>query len=58
MDAENCWRCGATMEWRHGTWQCGNCKLKLGCCEGEAQTNCDQLPEAVTSQPDVAAASA
>jgi len=23
------------MEWRHGTWQCAKCRLKLGCCEGE-----------------------
>jgi hypothetical protein len=50
MDAENCWRCGATMEWRHGTWQCGNCKLKLGCCEGEAQTNCDAQPAAASTR--------
>jgi hypothetical protein len=27
-------RCSAEMEWRHGTWQCPGCKLKLGCCEG------------------------
>jgi len=31
---EKCLRCTAEMEWRHGTWQCPRCKLKLGCCEG------------------------
>jgi hypothetical protein len=39
--SETCWRCGADMEWRHGTWQCGRCTFKLGCCEGEPQTACD-----------------
>jgi hypothetical protein len=34
--AETCLRCGADMEWRHGTWQCPRCRLKLGCCEGDA----------------------
>ncbi len=38
---EKCWRCAAPMEWRHGTWQCPRCRFKLGCCEGEPQTNCD-----------------
>jgi hypothetical protein len=33
---ERCLRCGASMEWRHGTWQCPKCRLKLGCCEGNA----------------------
>jgi hypothetical protein len=33
---EICLRCGAEMEWRHGTWQCAKCRFKLGCCEGEA----------------------
>jgi hypothetical protein len=33
---EICLRCGAEMEWRHGTWQCARCRFKLGCCEGEA----------------------
>ena len=29
-------------EWRHGTaWQCGRCRFKLGCCEGDPQTACD-----------------
>ena len=32
---ELCLRCGAEMEWRHGTWQCVKCRFKLGCCEGE-----------------------
>jgi len=32
---ELCLRCGVKMEWRHGTWQCPRCLLKLGCCEGE-----------------------
>lgn len=32
---ELCLRCGAKMEWRHGTWQCARCHFKLGCCEGE-----------------------
>ena len=40
-EAEKCWRCSATMEWRHGTWQCGRCRFKLGCCEGDPQTACD-----------------
>jgi len=35
---ESCWRCGAEMEWRHGTWQCARCRFKLGCCEGEPQS--------------------
>src|SRR5579862_2368315 len=38
---ERCWRCSAEMEWRHGTWQCPRCRLKLGCCEGEPQTSCE-----------------
>jgi hypothetical protein len=29
------------MEWRHGTWQCACCRFKLGCCEGDPQTNCN-----------------
>jgi hypothetical protein len=37
---ERCLRCTAAMEWRHGTWQCPRCRLKLGCCEGEPQ-QCD-----------------
>jgi hypothetical protein len=32
---ELCLRCGAGMEWRHGTWQCPRCRFKIGCCEGE-----------------------
>jgi hypothetical protein len=32
--SEPCLRCGAAMEWRHGTWQCPRCRFKLGCCEG------------------------
>src|SRR5439155_12462295 len=40
-NVERCPRCSAPMEWRHGTWQCRNCRFKLGCCEGEPQT-CDQ----------------
>ena len=35
---ERCLRCAAQMEWRHGTWQCPRCHLKLGCCEGEPQS--------------------
>jgi hypothetical protein len=35
---ERCLRCGAAMEWRHQTWQCARCGLKLGCCEGEPQS--------------------
>ena len=34
------------MEWRHGTWQCPRCRFKLGCCEGDPQTNCDARPAA------------
>ena len=32
---EICPRCSAEMEWRHGTFQCPKCRLKIGCCEGE-----------------------
>jgi hypothetical protein len=32
---EICMRCGAYMEWRHGTFQCPRCRFKIGCCEGE-----------------------
>jgi hypothetical protein len=32
---ETCPRCSAEMEWRHGTFQCPKCRLKIGCCEGE-----------------------
>ena len=32
---ERCLRCAAAMEWRHQTWQCAKCGLKLGCCQGE-----------------------
>ena len=32
---EICLRCGAHMEWRHGTFQCPRCRFKVGCCEGE-----------------------
>ena len=35
MTKETCPRCNAEMEWRHGTFQCPKCRLKLGCCEGE-----------------------
>jgi hypothetical protein len=31
---EQCLRCGAAMEWRHGTFQCPRCRFKIGCCEG------------------------
>jgi len=32
---ERCLRCAAAIEWRHQTWQCAKCGLKLGCCQGE-----------------------
>jgi hypothetical protein len=32
---ETCLRCGAAMEWRHGTFQCPRCRYKIGCCEGD-----------------------
>ena len=32
---ERCIRCATPMEWRHQTWQCPRCRLKLGCCEGD-----------------------
>jgi hypothetical protein len=35
VELERCLRCGEKMEWRHQTWQCVRCLLKLGCCEGE-----------------------
>jgi len=38
---EICPRCSAEMEWRHGTWQCGRCRFKLGCCEGECPSDGD-----------------
>ena len=37
---ERCLRCSASMEWRHGTWQCPRCRFKLGCCEGESPEDC------------------
>jgi len=37
---EPCLRCGASMEWRHQTWQCPRCRFKIGCCEGEATADC------------------
>jgi len=37
---ERCLRCSAEMEWRHGTWECPHCRLKLGCCEGESPDEC------------------
>jgi hypothetical protein len=40
------------MEWRHSTWQCGRCRFKLGCCEGDPQTPCE-APEPLVA--DVAA---
>ena len=42
--SERCWRCGAEMEWRHGTWQCPRCRFKLGCCEGRAADGCEAAP--------------
>ena len=39
---EICLRCGAHMEWRHGTFQCPRCRFKIGCCEGETGA-CDGL---------------
>ncbi len=39
------------MEWRHGTWQCPRCRFKLGCCEGEPQTNCDAPAAQPVGQP-------
>jgi hypothetical protein len=40
--AERCLRCSASMEWRHGTWQCPRCRFKLGCCEGESPEDCER----------------
>ena len=34
QNVERCLRCDAEMEWRHQTWQCTTCGLKIGCCEG------------------------
>jgi hypothetical protein len=39
---EMCMRCGAEMEWRHGTFQCPRCRFKFGCCEGET-AECAEL---------------
>jgi hypothetical protein len=48
-EVEMCWRCPTPMAWVHGTWQCPNCRFKLGCCEGDPQTACDvQEPFAAT----------
>ncbi len=45
IECERCLRCAAGMEWRHGTWQCPRCRLKLGCCEGEtAECREEALP--------------
>jgi hypothetical protein len=43
MSQEPCPRCNADMEWRHGTFQCPKCRLKLGCCEGET-AECRETP--------------
>ena len=43
-EVEMCWRCPTPMAFVHGTWQCPRCKFKLGCCEGDPQTNCSVLP--------------
>src|SRR5690348_606351 len=51
-EVEMCWRCPTPMAFVHGTWQCPRCKFKLGCCEGEAQTNCDA--QAVVATPSTA----
>jgi len=48
-EIEMCWRCPTPMAFVHGTWQCPRCKYKLGCCEGEAQTNCEAQPVATPS---------
>ena len=40
-EIELCWRCPTPMSFVHGTWQCSRCKFKLGCCEGDPQTNCN-----------------
>ncbi len=40
VTTESCVRCGAEMEWRHGTWQCPRCRFKIGCCEGESPDEC------------------
>ncbi len=47
-----CWRCPTPMAWIHGTWQCENCKFKLGCCEGDPQTACDVQEPFVAAQHD------
>jgi hypothetical protein len=49
--AEVCLRCGARMEWRHGTWQCPRCRFKVGCCEG-ATAECYEVASSST-QPRV-----
>jgi hypothetical protein len=41
-ETELCWRCPTPMAFVHGTWQCPNCRFKLGCCEGEPQ-DCSDL---------------
>jgi hypothetical protein len=41
-EVEMCWRCPTPMAFVHGSWRCPRCKFKIGCCEGDPQTNCDQ----------------
>jgi hypothetical protein len=50
-EVEICWRCPTAMAYVHGTWQCPNCRFKLGCCEGDPQTACD-VPEPLAAAPD------
>jgi uncharacterized Zn finger protein (UPF0148 family) len=50
-EVEMCWRCPTPMVWRHGTWQCPNCRFKLGCCEGDPQTACDVQEPVATGEP-------
>jgi hypothetical protein len=50
-NVEICMRCGAGMEWRHGTFQCPRCRFKVGCCEGETG-ECRTEPVAITGSPD------
>ena len=47
-EVEMCWRCPTPMAFVHGTWQCPRCKFKLGCCEGDPQTNCEAQPAVAT----------
>ena len=52
-ETELCWRCPTPMAFVHGTWQCPRCRFKLGCCEGDPQTQCELQEPRAAQLPDV-----